>query len=147
MKRIAFSFLLAALLSSCGPSHPLNAVRLKMQDNVWHDYMLLDTHDTAIVVFAAEQSKDHLEVIPLHDMRRIAFQGRTTIAEVLGGVGFFVIFISALPVTPWAEIITLASIPLGTYLGHILTDRWIDLDPYSLEAREFLLDRSNHSSK
>jgi hypothetical protein len=148
MRRIAYFFFLAALVSGCGPSHPLNSIRVQFHDMQWHDYYLLSTRDTAIVVTLRDGRTDSIEVIPMDKINRISFQGRTTAAQWIGGAGG--VFIASSIVTvrnPSASIIYLASIPIGVFIGHAIADTWIELDPYSLEAHDLLHDRSTSDAR
>ena len=149
MKRIAYCIFLAALLSSCGPSHPLNAIRVQNEDSKkWQDFYLLQDHDTEIVAYSSDQRKDLSEVLPLEKMQRIAFQGQTTAGQWIGAFGGF--FVGASIVTAnnrISNVVYPASFALGWYIGHWLTDRWIELDPYSLETRELLQSRSKYFDK
>jgi hypothetical protein len=143
--RATILIFLAALLSSCGPSHPLNAVRVQYEGSKWQDYYILQNRDTTIVAYSNVQRKDLSEVLPLEKMQRIAFQGKTTFGEVFGAIGG-VFLISAFPIKSekLVNIVMPASLVIGYCIGHFLTDRWIEVDPYSLEARELLESRSEY---
>jgi len=78
-------------------------------------------------------------------MQRIAFQGKTTAGQWIGGFAGAFIATSIVPIkNPISNVLYPLSIPVGILIGYFITDRWIDVDLYSLEAREFLESRSEY---
>jgi hypothetical protein len=97
MKRIAYSFLLVAVLS-CGraPSSSSNRVKIEFRDSVINDYYLLAVRDSALVI--APYSTDyssidtliaHAQVIPFRKVEHLYKNSSASLSDELwaGGTG------------------------------------------------------------
>jgi predicted DNA-binding WGR domain protein len=78
MKKIWIMLLLASLVSSCGPSRPLNYFQIEFQDHNRANYYLLSSQDTAVVASSVDNPKDSVELIPLQGIRRMFYQRKST---------------------------------------------------------------------
>ena len=90
MKRIAYSFLLVALLS-CGSDVPTpkNRITLQFRDSVIKDYYLLSVREHSLAVSSyrgAEETDSSLinaaEIIPFGKIESIYYKGRTNFTDI-----------------------------------------------------------------
>ena len=148
MKRLIYFIFLAALLSSCGPSHPLNYAKIEFRDAKWESYYLLSMHDSDIAATRVVQPNDSIEIIPFRNIDRIFLQGSTSGGEWLGFLGGTAIGIGVNEVvaTPYEKShgsgegggILVPFIPIGVFIGNALTDKLYEIDLNSPGGQEQL---------
>ncbi|MEP7233954.1 MAG: hypothetical protein ABI778_01540 [Ignavibacteriota bacterium] len=150
MKRIVYSVLLVFLMS-CGESHPLNYVNLRIGNASPKNYTVRNVTETSVFLMPEDPAKDTIEVYPLSDLGQATIQRNTALYGWIGGLAVFSATAATALVIEKANgvrgdgfegSIAFAVAPIGAFIGCKAADGMKDIDLQTPEGRKLLKERA-----
>ena len=147
MKRIIYSFLLVALLS-CGPSHPLNYVKIDFRNRSSDNFYLDSIHDSTLAVRRIGATGDSMMTIRFDTIEHIYLQGNTLLGEWTGCFGGLALGMGVrqVVVSPYDRshddgltgVVVMPFVPLGILIGNKIADKMHEIDLLSPSGQDRL---------
>jgi hypothetical protein len=148
MKRAAYILLFGLLLSSCGPSHPLNYARIEFIDSSKDNFLVFSVFDSSLQAKKYESENDSILTFSFQKIHRIFLQGDPNTAEWIGFLGGTVAGVGCyyLVTTPTQRhyedgtggILLEPLMFAGLVTGHIIGNKLHEIDLYSPEGKASL---------